>query len=124
MYRKLFVLAGAALLSFTAAACGSDNDTSSAGRTTKVGGSEGPVFTAAQAMKVKLQAMPDGGQPTIANFTSASAGMSGTTLTSIDDKDGDGKDDDAKATVDASSSGDKACLQHQNGKWEVTDDEC
>ncbi len=76
-------------------------------------------------MMAMLVAMPDGGAPTLVNFQAAGAAApAGIELTGLDDEDNDGTDDDAKATVEANGGEDKACLQHQDGTWEVTDDEC
>lgn len=86
---------------------------------------EGPANEIATAMVAALKALPDGGQPTVANLQAvARSAPSGVAVTGIEDKDNDGKDDDAKATVEANSGKDKACMQQQSGQWEVTDDEC
>jgi hypothetical protein len=130
-----------------AAACGSDDDAVGSAVTdaaSDVGGAldstadsitddetddtgvaEGAARPAAEAMVVALMTMPDGGEPTIANLEAAmSSAPAGIQVTGVEDDDGDGTDDDAKATVEAEGGDDKACMQHQDGAWEVTDDEC
>ena len=62
-------------------------------------------------------------EPTVANFQEAAKALPTTAkMTGLDDSDGNGKDDDAKVTIESGS--DKACLLSQNAKWEVTDNEC
>lgn len=86
---------------------------------------EGPARESAEILVAALQALPDGGEPTVANLRQiAGSAPGGVRVTGIDDSDGNGRDDDAKATVEANTGEDKACMQHQNGAWEVTDDEC
>ncbi len=132
MSRKLWVSASTAVVLLVGACGSSDNgaaDTldsvvdvadSAAGS-----GDSGAAGEAATAMMAMLVAMPDGGAPTLANFQAAGAAApAGIELTGLDDEDNDGTDDDAKATVEADGGEDKACLQQQDGAWEVTDDEC
>jgi hypothetical protein len=86
---------------------------------------EGTAMEAAKTVMTSLMAMPDGGEPTVANFEAAAATLpAGVELTGLDDGDEDGRDDDAKATIEANNGEDKACVQQQDGMWEVTDDEC
>ena len=86
-------------------------------------GAEGPAKGYALQMKTTLEAMSGGGEPTVANFQEAAKALPATAkMTGLDDSDGNGKDDDAKVTIESGS--DKACLRSQNAKWEVTDNEC
>jgi hypothetical protein len=86
---------------------------------------EGTAMDSAMMVMASLQSMTDGGEPTVANFEAAAATLpAGVELTGLDDGDKDGRDDDAKATVEANGGEDKACVQQQDGVWEVTDDEC
>jgi hypothetical protein len=86
---------------------------------------EGTAMDAATMAMESMMTMADGGEPTIANFDAAAAALpAGIELTGLDDDNEDGRDDDAKATVEANGGEDKACLQQQDGVWEVTDDEC
>jgi hypothetical protein len=84
---------------------------------------EGPAKGYAMKMVTELQSMADGGQPTVANFTTAAATLGADAkMTGVEDTDNNGKDDDSKVTITVDD--DKACLQNQNAVWEVTDDEC
>jgi hypothetical protein len=86
---------------------------------------EGKAKGLAMAMAASLTAMPSGGEATVANLESAAKMVpSPDKVTGIEDSDGNGIDDDAKATVETENGDDKACVQSQNGVWEVTDDEC
>jgi hypothetical protein len=132
MKHRFFKLAAIGLLAVTPLACGDDDGdaevsditATSASNSNAANTPEGPALVAANQMIAQLRAMPDGGLPTVANFQSASTSLTGVKLTGLDDSNNDGKDDDAKATVEANNGDDKACIQHQNGAWEVTDDEC
>ena len=133
MSRKLWASASTALV-LLVGACGSSDNGSAADTLDSVvnvadtstgSGDAGPAREAADAMMAMLVAMPDGGAPTLANFQAVGASApAGVELTGLDDGDNDGTDDDAKATVEANGGEDKACLQQQDGAWEVTDDEC
>lgn len=86
---------------------------------------EGKAKGYARAMAASLSAMPGGGEATVANLEEAAKLVpSPDKVTGIEDSDGNGIDDDAKATVEANNGDDKACVQSQEGVWEVTDDEC
>ena len=88
-----------------------------------VAGEEGPASGFASQMKTALEGMANGGEPTVANLQEASKLVEASaTVTGLEDSDGNGKDDDAKVTIEAGD--DKACLQSQDARWEVTDDEC
>ena len=88
-----------------------------------VAGAEGPAQGFALQMKTALEGMANGGEPTVANLQEASKLVEASaTVTGLEDSDGNGKDDDAKVTIEAGD--DKACLQSQDARWEVTDDEC
>lgn len=86
---------------------------------------EGKAKGYATAMAASLAAMPNGGEATVANLQEAAKLVpSPDKVTGIEDSDGNGIDDDAKATIETNDGNDKACVQSQNGVWEVTDDEC
>lgn len=86
---------------------------------------EGQAKGLAMAMAASLTAMPGGGEATVANLEEAAKLVpSPGTVTGIEDSDGNGIDDDAKATIETNNGDDKACVQSQDGVWEVTDDEC
>lgn len=86
---------------------------------------EGKAKGLAMAMAASLSSMTGGGEATVANLeTAAKLVPAPDKVTGIEDSDGNGIDDDAKATVESESGDDKACVQSQNGVWEVTDDEC
>ena len=86
---------------------------------------EGKAKGLAMAMAASLTAMPGGGEATVANLQEAAKLVpSPDKVTGIEDSDNNGIDDDAKATIEANNGDDKACVQSQNGVWEVTDDEC
>jgi hypothetical protein len=86
---------------------------------------EGKAKGLAMAMAASLTAMTGGGEATVANLdTAAKLVPAPDKVTGIEDSDGNGIDDDAKATVESNNGDDKACVQSQNGVWEVTDDEC
>jgi hypothetical protein len=86
---------------------------------------EGKAKGLAMAMAASLTAMSGGGEATVANLdTAAKLVPAPDKVTGIEDSDGNGIDDDAKATVETNNGDDKACVQSQNGVWEVTDDEC
>ncbi len=88
-------------------------------------GPEGQAKTLAMAMAANLTAMPGGGEATVANLEAAAKLVpSPDKVTGIEDSDGNGIDDDAKATIETNNGDDKACVQSQDGVWEVTDDEC
>jgi hypothetical protein len=96
---------------------------SSVPQTVAGSGAEGAAKGYAMEMKTALEAMPGGGEPTVANLNAAMAPLAGKAeVSGLDDSDSNGKDDDAKVTVVVGD--DKACLQSQNAIWEVTDDEC
>lgn len=87
---------------------------------------EGVAKDLANEVKAKLDTMSDPGEPIVTNINDAAAGIvkSPDKVTGVDDSDNDGKDDDAKFTIETNDGDDKACVQSQNGAWEVTDDEC
>jgi hypothetical protein len=86
---------------------------------------EGQAKTLAMALATSLTAMPGGGEATITNLQEAAKLVpSPAKVTGIEDSDGNGIDDDAKATIETENGDDKACVQSQEGVWEVTDDEC
>lgn len=87
---------------------------------------EGSALDLANQVKAKLDAMSEPGEPIITNINDATSGIitSPNEVSGLDDDDEDGKDDDAKFTIETNSGDDKACVQSQNGIWEVTDDEC
>ena len=87
---------------------------------------EGIAKNLANQVKTKLDAMANPGEPIIKNINDATTGIvtAPNRVTGLDDSDNDGKDDDAKFTIETNGGKDKACVQSQNAKWEVTDDEC
>ncbi len=87
---------------------------------------EGPAKDLALQVKAKLDSMESPGEPLITNINEATAGIvtAPNKVTGVDDGDNDGKDDDAKFTIESDGGDDKACVQSQDGVWEVTDDEC
>ncbi len=87
---------------------------------------EGQAKDLATQVKAKLDAMSSPGEPIITNINDATTGIvtDPNKVTGIDDGDNDGKDDDAKFTIETDGGDDKACVQSQDGVWEVTDDEC
>lgn len=86
---------------------------------------EGKAKGLALAMAASLTSMAGGGEATVANLQEAAKTVpSPDKVTGIEDSDGNGIDDDAKATIETENGDDKACVQSQNGVWEVTDDEC
>lgn len=87
---------------------------------------EGPARDLATQVKAKLDSMESPGEPLITNINEATAGIvsAPNAVTGLDDGDNDGKDDDAKFTIESEGGDDKACVQSQDGVWEVTDDEC
>jgi uncharacterized phage infection (PIP) family protein YhgE len=87
---------------------------------------EGTAKDLANQVKAKLETMSSPGEPLVTNITEAAAEIvkAPNEVTGLDDSDNDGKDDDAKFTIEANNGDDKACVQSQNAVWEVTDDEC
>ena len=87
---------------------------------------EGSAKDLAQQVKAKLDSMSEPGEPIIANINQATATIvtEPNKVSGLDDGDNDGKDDDAKFTIETNGGNDKACVQSQDGAWEVTDDEC
>lgn len=87
---------------------------------------EGLAKGLATQVKAKLDGMASPGEPLISSINDATAGIvkDPNKVTGLDDGNNDGKDDDAKFTIETSGGDDKACVQSQNGVWEITDDEC
>ena len=87
---------------------------------------EGSAKDLAQQVKAKLDTMSQPGEPIIKNINDATATIvtGPNKVTGIDDTDNDGKDDDAKFTIETNGGDDKACIQSKNGAWQITDDEC
>ena len=87
---------------------------------------EGSAKDLAMRVKAKLDTMSDAGEPIITNINNATSDIvtAPNAVTGLDDSDNDGKDDDAKFTIETNGGDDKACVQSQNAVWEVTDDEC
>ena len=86
---------------------------------------EGSAKDLANQVLAKLQASPSPGEPLMTSINDAAQlVVAPNTVTGVSDDDSDGKDDDAKFTVETNGGNDKACVQSQNGAWEVTDDEC
>ena len=90
-----------------------------------VNGDEGLAKNLAVQIVATLSASTTGGEPVMASIDEAVKVVTEPNkVTGLEDADNDGKDDDAKFTVETNSGDDKACVQSQNGVWEVTDDEC
>lgn len=87
---------------------------------------EGSAMDLAAQVKAKLDTSATPGEPVITDINAATTGIvtDPNKVTGLDDGDNDGKDDDAKFTIETNGGDDKACVQSQNGVWEVTDDEC
>ena len=86
---------------------------------------EGQAKDLGKQVVTALQGMSSPGEPLMANIAKATAVvMAPNKVTGLEDTDKDGKDDDAKFTIEANGGNDKACVQSQNGAWEVTDNEC
>lgn len=87
---------------------------------------EGVAKGLAMQVKANLDGMASPGEPLISSIDDATAGIvkDPNKVTGLDDSNSDGKDDDAKFTIETNGGDDKACVQSQNGVWEITDDEC
>lgn len=88
-------------------------------------GDEGMAKDLGNQVAQALGASSTGGEPVMASINEAVKVVTEPNkVTGLEDTDNDGKDDDAKFTIETNSGDDKACVQSQNGTWEVTDDEC
>lgn len=141
---RTVALLAAIALSFVTAGCGSDDDDTAVDeiQTTVAAvdsaidsavdsvvddaSDEGAARDLAAEIVTALSASATAGEPVMATINEVAVPIvSGRgEITGLDDGDDDGKDDDAKFTVETQGGDDKACVQSQNGTWEVTDDEC
>ena len=88
-------------------------------------GDEGTAMDLAEQVAERLRTSPTAGEPMMTSINDAiTVVVAPNEVTGLEDSDNDGKDDDAKFTVETNSGDDKACVQSQNSVWEVTDDEC
>jgi hypothetical protein len=87
---------------------------------------EGKALDIGQEIVTALTASATVGEPAMATINEVVPAIASgrAEITGLDDGDNDGKDDDAKFTVETQGGNDKACVQSQDGTWEVTDDEC
>ncbi len=86
---------------------------------------EGVAKDLGEQVAERLRTSPTAGEPEMTSINDAiTVVVAPNKVTGLEDTDSDGKDDDAKFTIESESGDDKACVQSQDGAWEVTDDEC